>query len=175
MRKSGRRGAASFERQERFRIAAEKVARELAQVSAVQRVVLFGSVARPLTEAAPRFQRFKRWRIALPHECKDVDLAVWMTDFSNLRAVQKARTRALNALQQECDIGVAHHQVEIFLLEPGTDRFLGFLCRFSRCPNGKRECQDKGCGETRYLKQVDGFTLHPEALNPEGSRRLFQR
>ena len=51
----------------------------------VQRVALFGSVARPLAREVPRFQSYRRLGIELLHECKDVDLAVWITDLAGLR------------------------------------------------------------------------------------------
>ena len=53
------------------------------------------------------------------HECMDVDLAVWMSDLENLKSVQKARDRVLNKFQEERQFGVAHHQAEAFILEPG--------------------------------------------------------
>ena len=121
-------------RQRQFRMAAEAVAEAMSLLPEVEKVALFGSVARPLEKEVPRFRRFRRARIDLFHECKDVDLAVWVSGMGRLKALQKARSRALNDLLADRNIGVAHHQVDVFLLEPGTDRYLGRLCRFGQCP-----------------------------------------
>ena len=40
-----------------------------------------------------------------------------------------------------------YRQHNVFVLEPGTDRYLGRLCIFGDCPKGKRECLVPGCGE----------------------------
>ena len=144
-------------RQQQFCMAAKAVAAAVGLLPEVQKVALFGSVARPLETEVPRFRKFRRERVAIPHECKDVDLAVWVSDVGCLRALQKARSRALNDLLADRNIGVAHHQVDIFLLEPGTDRYLGRLCSFAQCPKGKNECRVAGCGATRLLRQHEGF------------------
>jgi len=166
---------ALFQRRERFRIAAEHVARALAQVPAVCRVVPFGSAARPLTKEVPRFREFRRAGIELWHECHDVDLAVWIHELDCLRRLQRARSRALNDLMSRESIRVAHHQVEIFVLEPGSDRYLGRLCCFGRCPHGKPDCAVPGCGATRFLQQHSGFTLDRKSLEPDRSVLLHDR
>jgi RNA polymerase sigma factor (sigma-70 family) len=100
---------ALLRRQSDFRTAAEYVARAQSQFEEVQKIVLFGSVALPLAKEVPRFRRFRRTGIAVRHECSDVDLAVWVTRLDNLTALRKARSRALNQLLAEKNIGVAHH------------------------------------------------------------------
>jgi len=82
-------------RQEQFRIVADFVAQDLFAIQQVQKVVLFGSVAKPLKKEVPRFAGFRRRGIAISHECKDVDIAVWVTDMRCLRTIQKARSQAL--------------------------------------------------------------------------------
>ena len=144
-------------RQQQFRLAAEAVAKAMSLLPEVQKVALFGSVARPLETEVPRFRKFRRERVAIPHECKDVDLAVWVSGVDRLKALQKARSRALNGLMAERNIGVAHHQVDVFLLEHRTDRYLGRLCYFGQCPKGKDECRVPGCGATPLLRQHEGF------------------
>jgi predicted nucleotidyltransferase len=144
-------------RQRQFRMAAEAVAKAMSLLPEVEKVALFGSVARPLEKEVPRFRRFRRARIELFHECKDVDLAVWVSGVGRLKALQKARSRALNDLMAERNIGVAHHQVDVFFLEPGTDRYLGRLCRFGQCPKGKDECRVPCCGATPLLRQHERF------------------
>lgn len=163
------------QRQEKFRAAADFVAVAFARLPFVERVVLFGSVARPLRREVPRFRRYRRAGVALWHECQDVDLAVWLTDLSSLKKLQKARASALNDLVAPTESGVAHHQVDIFLFEPGTDRYLGRLCGFGTCPKGKPECLVPGCGATLFLRQHEGFVLDPRSLEPARCVRLFDR
>jgi hypothetical protein len=95
-----------------------------------------------------------------------VDLAVWVSDLGDLRALQKARARALNELFEDTGFGVAHHQVDVFLLEPGSDRYLGRLCHFGTCPKGKPECRVPGCGSALFLRQHEEFMFDARALEP---------
>jgi hypothetical protein len=162
-------------RQSEFAVAAEYVARAFARFPEVAKVALIGSVAVPLKKEVPRFKAFRRAGVALYHECKDVDVAVWLTSLANLRELGKARGKAMNELLANEDIGVAHHQIDVFLLEPGTNRYLGRLCIFGQCPKGKPECRVPGCGETLFLQQHEGFRLRPDALAAERISILFER
>lgn len=162
-------------RQKEFRIAADHIAQSLSDVPAVQRVVLFGSVAVPLKKEVPRFKEYRRVGIAVWHECKDVDMAVWVDDLSNLKRLQRARSQTLNDLLRDQQVSVAHHQVDIFILEPGTDRYLGVLCCFGRCPKGKPECLVAGCGAAPFLRQQEDFTFRPDALASERVVVLYDR
>lgn len=162
-------------KQRNFRAAAEAVAEGFAQFSAVEKVVLFGSVAVPLKKEVPRFREFRRYHIALWHECSDVDLAVWMNDLTHLRDLQRARSRVLSELYEQRQIGVAHHQVEVFIMEPGTDKYLGRLCHFTRCPRDKLECLVPGCGAVHLLQQHAGFVLWPDALAEGKTITLWKR
>ena len=165
-----------FRRRREFRTAAEFVAHDLAQLPQVQKIVLFGSVVLPLRKEIPRFREYRRAGIAVWHECSDVDLAVWVTSLDDLKSLQTTRGRALNRLFDETDIGVAHHQVEIFLMEPETDRYLGRLCIFGTCPKeGKHDCLTPGCGDPLFLAQQEGFRFKTDALRPEASVVLFDR
>lgn len=167
---------AMLRRQSEFRTAAEYVARAFSTCEEVQKVVLFGSVALALEKEVPRFRRYRQAGIAVWHECSDVDLAVWVTRLDNLTALRKARSRALNQMLAEKQIGVAHHQVEVFVMEPATDCYLGRLCCFNECPKaGKPECLVPGCGEQLFLKRIPTFRMRPEALHPERTVVLFAR
>jgi hypothetical protein len=47
---------------------------------------------------------------------------------------------------------VAHRQVDVFIMEPQTDRLLGWLCHFATCPReAKSECLAPGCGRIPLL------------------------
>ena len=162
-------------RQAEFRMAAEYVADAFSQIAAVQKIVLFGSVARALKKEVPRFRRFRRAGIAIAHECQDVDLAVWLAGLDCLRILQKTRSQALNQLLAERDLGVAHHQVDIFIMEPGTDRYLGRLCSFATCPKGKEKCLVSECGKPRFLQQHEDFNFDAKDLHDRSAVVLFDR
>jgi len=164
-----------LQRQEGFRAGADYVAFAFARLSCVERVALIGSVAQPLHREVPRFRKLRRAGVALWHECKDLDLAVWVRDPSQLDSLRKALGLAVNLLFAETEIGVAHHQVDVFLLEPGTDRYLGRLCHFGTCPKGKPECRVPGCGASRFLRQHDDFVFDLRSLDPARSIVLFDR
>lgn len=165
-----------LKRHREFRATAEAVSRAFAEFECVQRVVLFGSVAVPLIKEVPRFREFRRAGIAIWHECKDVDLAVWVSDLSRLRDMSKARARVCNDLATRQGFSVAHHSVDVFLMEPETNRYLGRLCVFNQCPkDNKMQCLVPGCGATLFLQQHAEFKLRPEALHPDRSVVLFER
>lgn len=156
-------------------MAAQRVASAFSRIPAVQKVVLFGSVPALLEKEVPRFRPYRGLGIEIFHECKDVDLAVWVTDLNGLKDLKKAMSAALNQLLQETNTGVAHHQVDVFIMEPGTDRYLGRLCIFGTCPKGKPECLVPGCGASLFLRQHEDFVLDPAALHPDRSVVLFDR
>jgi hypothetical protein len=162
-------------RQQHFQTAAERVAAAFSGLPAVEKVVLFGSVALPLRKEVPRFREFRSWGIEVWHECNDVDLAVWLSDLSCLPDLQRARSQALKRLLAERNIGVAHHQVDVFLMSAQNGAYLGRLCWFRECPKRKEECLNDGCGRTPLLKQHDGFTFTPERLEPGRAVVLFAR
>ena len=162
----------SLTRQKQFRFAAEYVAQALGQISGVEKVVLFGSVACPLKEEKPRDRKYRRTGSSMLHICKDIDLAVWVSELGCLRALQKASSRALKLLFEVRNIGVAHHQVDIFVMEPGSNRYLGRLCSYKLCPKGKPECRVPGCGSTPLLRQHEDFRLSASALLPDRSVTL---
>jgi hypothetical protein len=64
---------------------------------------------------------------------------------------------------------------DIFLIEPGTDRFRGNLCRYGQCPKGKPECAVPGCGAQLFLQVYEGFRLYRDALDGEHNVVLFDR
>ena len=104
---------------EHFRRAGEAVAAAFSTIDEVEAIALFGSVARPLETRITR----RGWEML--HTCKDVDLAVWIDHTNGLDPFRRARGRALSKLFTEQSIGVAHHQVDVFFIEPKTDRCLG--------------------------------------------------
>jgi hypothetical protein len=163
-----------LDRQAQFRLAADAVTAALAGVPEVEAVALIGSVARPLWREVPRFQPFRYWDIPVWHECKDIDLAVWLDHLDQLQTLNRARSVALHQLFKEKQIGVAHHQVEIFILQ-GEATYCGRLCPFSQCPKGKRECLVPGCGRDPFLQQHAGFAFWPDAVAADRILHLYDR
>jgi len=156
-------------RHEGFRRAAEVVAAAFREIPEVRAVALFGSVAAP-----PRLETTRRgWQLL--HHAKDVDLAVWIDGLDDLAALKRARVQALNKLLAEQRIGVAHHQVDVFLIEPETNRYLGRLCGFAACPKGHADCGVPGCGRAPFLKQHEDFEFYADALGQDRLINLYQR
>jgi hypothetical protein len=160
-------------RQARFRVAADVVTDALARFPEVEAVALIGSVARPLWPEVPRFTQFRRERIEIWHECKDVDLAVWLSRLDRLKELNRARNTSVQRVIEMTGVGVANHEVEIFVLEPETDRYLGRLCRFAQCPKGKLACEVPGCGREAFLQQHEDFVFWSNTLDDDRIMRLY--
>ena len=159
-------------RQQAFRRAADIVTDCWMPFRDIVAVALIGSVSRPLWREIPRFAAFRRAGIAVWHECKDVDLAVWIEGLSRLDEIRRA---AVVALHDAVGLGVADHQVDTFLIEPGTDRYLGRLCHFATCPKGRVECAVTGCGATAFLRQHEAFVPDDDLLAPARFAMLYRR
>ncbi len=165
-------------RQKILRIAAGYIVQEYRQFDSVTRIAIMGSVARPLWKEVPRFGNFRRYGIEVRHECKDVDLAVWVDTLNELNELRRARTAALNRMRNEHPnrMGVAHHQAEVFLLEPQTNRYLGRLCIFGTCPkDSKSDCRIEGCGSSPFLRAIEGLILDADAANEDRIIPLYER
>ena len=143
----------------------------------IRRVSLFGSLALPPFKEVPRFNEYRHERIAVWHEVGDIDLAVWADDLAQMNQLRVSLSRALNELIQ-CgeNGGVASHHFDVFLLEPGSDRYLGRLCHFASCPKpGKLECLTPGCGAASFVKVVPDFRFDAASIAPERSVVLCNR
>ena len=165
-----------LDRQRQFRLAADIVADAWMSFSEVCAIAVIGSVAKPLWKEVPRFREFRRSGTELWHECGDLDLAVWVDSQRRLGQLRRAATPALRkAFEAGAGMSVASHQLDVFLFEPGSDRYLGRLCSFSQCPKGKRDCLVPGCGEIPFNKRVDGFEPHDDLLMPSVDAMLYRR
>jgi hypothetical protein len=160
-----------LKQQHPFRLAADVVADAFVDFPEVEAVAVIGSVAKALWKEVPRFREYRRAGIEVWHECKDLDLAVWLSSQHRLGELRRARDRVL----RDADLNVANHQVEIFLIEPGTDRYLGRLCNFNTCPKGKPQCRVPGCGAIPFNKVVDGFAPFTDLLASAGHAMLYVR
>jgi hypothetical protein len=174
-----RENTAMLKRRESFRRVAELAAAGFGRLPFVRKVVLFGSVAAPPQKEVPRFRRLRRACAEIYHECKDVDLAVWADNLTQLRALKQAVSDATNLFNQkichqEMLPGVAHHQVDVFLFEPGTNRYHGRLCSFGQCPKGKPECAVPGCGAQPFLQLYQDFEISPRVFDEQPCVMLYQ-
>src|SRR6058998_1922536 len=61
----------------------------------VYAVAVIGSVAKALWKEIPRFSDFRREGIEVWHECRDLDLALWIESQQRLREIHRAANRAL--------------------------------------------------------------------------------
>jgi hypothetical protein len=153
-----------------FREGADYVARALATVPTVARIALIGSVASP-----PRVETAIRGRRGFLHDPKDVDLAVWLDGPPDLNRIRILLGKAVTQLFLEKELGVAHHQVDVFLLDP-TNTYLGTLCHFGQCPKGKPECRVEGCGRVPFLRQHEEFVFDvARSLAPGRIQVLYER
>ena len=165
-----------LERQRQFRVAADVVADAWIDFPEVQAVAVIGSVAKPLWKEVPRFREFRREGIELWHECRDLDLALWIESQHRLGELRRAAAIALlKAYQTGVGISFVSQQLDLFLFEPGSDRYLGRLCEFSQCPKGKPECGVPGCGETPFNKRVADFSPRPDLLASVERAVLYRR
>ena len=65
----------------------------------------------------PRFGEYQKAGIKVWHECMDVDLVVWVDDLDCLPEFRRLRVQTLRNMYTERDLGVADHQVEVFLFK----------------------------------------------------------
>ena len=162
--------------QRHFRRAADAITNAWCSFPQVVAIAVIGSVAKPLWKEVPRFAPYRRRGIPLWHECKDLDLALWLDDLTVLGELRRAKAAALRA-EHECqqDFGVADHQVDVFLFEPGSDAYLGRLCNFNRCPKSRPECAVPGCGATPFLRQFPEFEVDGDILAGVEGSMLYTR
>jgi hypothetical protein len=162
--------------QQQFRRAADVIADAWSSFPEVAAIAVIGSVAKALWKEVPRFAPYRRRGIALWHECKDLDLALWLDDLTDLGRLRQAKAVALRAEHERQGMfGVADHQVDVFLFEPGTDAYLGRVCTFNRCPKSRPECAVPNCGATPFLRRFPDFEVHADILANVGRAVLYSR
>ena len=168
--------AYQLRRQREFRMAADLAAGAWMAFAEVHAVALIGSVAKPLWKEIPRFRGYRRAGVEVWHECRDLDLALWIDSQDRLRELRRAGERALRlAYESGVGMSVASHQMDVFLFEPGTDHYLGRLCAFNQCPKGKFDCLVPGCGAIPFNKRVADFKPRADLLAGAGDAMLYRR
>jgi hypothetical protein len=163
-------------RQRQFRVAADVVADAWMEFAEIQAIAVIGSVAKALWKEVPRFREFRRERIEVWHECADLDLAVWIDSQDRLGELRRAQDRALQkAYEAGAATSVVGQQVDTFLFEPGSNRYLGRLCHYSRCPKDKPDCFVPTCGAIPFNKHFPLFKPYPNLLAPAEYAMLYRR
>lgn len=165
-----------LERQRQFRLAANIVTEAWMAFPEVWAIAVIGSVAKPLWKEVPRFREFRREGVEVWHECGDLDLALWLESQHRLGELRRAAVGALRrAYEAGAGMSVVGHELDVFLIEPVSDRYLGRLCSFSQCPKGKRDCLVPGCGEIAFNKRIADFEPRPDLLTPAAHGMLYRR
>ena len=165
-----------FRRQYLYRWGAQSVAIAMSRLPEVRKVAAFGAIAQPLRMQVPRFGQYRRYRIEVPHECADLDLAVWLDDFSRLKELKRALAEGLRPLQDTPYGGIAHHQVDLHVFDAASGLYRGRVCIFGQCPKpGKRECRVPNCGEKPFLQQFDDYHFNDARFEHEPKVTLFDR
>jgi hypothetical protein len=165
-----------LERQRQFRMAADVVTDAWTKFAEVYAVAVIGSVAKALWKEVPRFTEFRRQRIEVWHECADLDLALWIDSQDRLGALRSAAERALRAAYEAgTGVSVVGHQLDVFLIEPLSNSYLGRLCSFSECPKDKPACLVPGCGAIAFNKFVTEFAPRADLLASAQYSMLYER
>jgi len=155
--------------------AATELAKRLTEFSEVQRITLFGSLAKPpYKEPHPYSKSLREKGVTVFHQPHDIDLAVWLSSLENIRSMRQTCNTVANEVMKKAP-GLSCNAIELFVFDAQSNQYLGRICYFSHCPKGHNDCCNKGCGHTKYLKTLDDFTFHPDALSKANSQLLFSR
>jgi hypothetical protein len=162
--------------QRQFQLAADVVTDAWMAYPEVQAVAVIGSVTKPLRKEIPRFSEFRRAGIEVWHECRDLDLALWVDSQHRLGDLRRAGDRALReACERGVGMSVASHQVDVFLFDTTNDLYLGRLCQFNVCPKGKPDCFVPGCGAIPFNRHIAEFMPRADFLAPARYAMLYRR
>ena len=158
-----------------FITGALELSRRLMEHSEIERISLFGSLAKPpFLEPHPYSKRLRDRGVHIFHAPKDIDLAIWVSSLNNLSAIRETLARTVrNMVKQE--LGLSDDRVELFVFDYRSGKYLGCVCHFNKCPKGHDDCLTHGCGTPKHLKIKKDFDLHPEAISRVNGQLLFER
>ena len=158
-----------------FRLAADAVTAAWRAHPYVVTVSLIGSLARDPWKEVPRFQPWRRAGIALWHECKDVDLALWLADLTDLNGLRRARAkRCRTCCAETISASRAIRSTSSFSNREPTVISVAYATSMP-ARRARRECRVPGCGEVAFLRQHDRLRLAPDSLAGDRAVRLFDR
>ena len=153
-----------------FIYAAMKLAERLTEFPEVERISLFGSLAKPPYREQYRYKK----RIWAFHEPKDIDLAIWLSSLENLGAMRRVMATLVQEVQKKA-LGICEGAMELFVFDSRSSKYLGRVCHLGQCPRGGIDCMCDGCGKPKHLKTDSDFTLRPDAVSRINSQLLFER
>ena len=165
----------ALKRHQLFIAVALELSERLIEHTEIERISLFGSLARPpVLEPHPYSKRLRERGVHIFHTPKDIDLAVWLSSLANLGAIRKTMTKTVHDMTEQVS-GLCDDSVELFVFDSQSGKYLGRICHFNKCPKGYSDCVIQGCGTPKYLKTMKDFVLYPEAMLRVNSQILFER
>jgi len=164
----------ALKRHQSFIAVALMLAERLTEYPAVERISLFGSLAKPpVLEPHPYSKRLRERGVHIFHSPKDIDLAIWFSSLDNLGAIRKMMTKIVADMAEQTS-GLCDGSVELFVFDHQSGKYLGRVCHFSKCPR-YANCPTQGCGTPKYLKTKKDFVFYPDAISRVNSEILFER
>ena len=161
---------ATLTRYEKFIFAATEMAKRLTDFPEVEKIVLFGSLAKP-----PYRKRLPtRKRIWTFHQPCDIDLAIWLSSLEPLGAMRQTLAMLVKDISKKVP-GICDDRIELFVFDSKSSKYLGRVCHYRQCPKQGMECMVEDCGKPKHLKQMPDFKLAPDALTRIHSQLLFER
>ena len=158
-----------------FIVVALELAERLTEHPEIERISLFGSLARPpILEPHPYSKRLRDRGVHIFHSPKDIDLAIWLSSLTNLGAIRKMMTKTVSDMAEQTP-GLCDDAVELFVFDHRSGTYLGRICHFNKCPKEHTDCFIQGCGTPKHLKTMKDFVLHPEAISRVNSEIVFER
>jgi hypothetical protein len=135
-----------------FRWAAQSIAVAMSKLSEVQKVAAFGAVAQPLEMEVPQFRQFRRHRVEVMH-------------VSALKELKRAMGRGLSFVQDTPYGGVAHHQVDVHVVDAGRGDYRGRLSFLASAPSrGSASVLSQAAGRNRSSGSSKNIHLIPRNL-----------
>jgi cupin 2 domain-containing protein len=164
------REQATLYRYQGFLYAATQLTERLIDFPEVERIVLFGSLAKP-----PFRERYRcKKRIWAFHHPKDIDLAIWLSSLENLGAMRRVLAMLVQSVFKKAP-GICEGAMELFVFDSHSSKYLGRVCHSKQCPRADIDCMREGCGKPLHLKIESDFTLRPDAISRINSQLLFER
>jgi cupin 2 domain-containing protein len=160
----------TLQRYELFINTAIEMANRLATIPEVEKITLFGSLAKPPFRTWSPYRK-SDW---IFHQPTDIDLAVWVSSLESVDAMKKVRSELAQDIGKQ-NTAIRSEIIELFLFDSKSSKYQGRVCYFKQCPRGNRDCHAEGCGRIKNLKQMDGFKIAPDALLRLNSQILFER
>jgi cupin 2 domain-containing protein len=148
---------------------ATKLAKRLIEFPEVERIVLFGSLAKP-----PFRRRYKYKSRMCFHYPNDIDLALWLSSLDNLGAMRRVLATLVPSVFKKTP-GICEGAMELFVFDSHSSKYLGRVCHSKQCPRNDLECMCEWCGKPPHLKIEHDFVLHPDAISRINSQLLFER